>query len=147
MKKSNKKTNAEKNQEILEALQNVYKKIDKAVIKKALPTFIEAETILYNTGFEFGNDEFSYEFVKSNHCGKDADNSEERVQGLKSAIAQIDSDNLKVLAAEVTSIENVVRLISVWNNTNKDSNNRSIIKAINTKILTLEEDKDKKIFS
>ena len=141
-KQSSKKTTAEKNKEILESLQNAYKAIDKDVVKKVLPTMVDVETTLFDTGFEFNSD-YGYEFKPENYGTKSADNTSEEVRNLKIAISRIKPDCQKVPESEITKTSNVVKLISTWNNDYNKPEEKSIIRAMNAQINKFPSDADK----
>ena len=139
-KSSNAKTELERKKEVLASLQDAYKSIDKDIIRKVTPTLVEVKGDLYESGFNFNSDS-SYAYTPD----KDqVDNTSDKVIAISSAINNIRSANRT--CKEVSGIQKheVLRIISAWNDQHNSDDERSIIRAVNKQIKTIEAADEKK---
>lgn len=139
LKKSSSKPN-----EKLESLQNAYKEIDKNLVKKVLPSIVDVKNPLYDAGFNFGNDEYSFAYKPE---GNKVDDTADKVNVIEQEIVKIADNQVTCPAISGIQKDDVLRIISAWNDRHNDEekNERSIIKAVNNQILNKMSDKAQKI--
>ena len=134
-KTSNKDTELERNKEILETLKNAYKSIEKNTVKKVLASHIDVKEMLYQAGFNFDDSDYSFSY-------KD-DKTGEVITAIATTIGQIGDEQVTCTAVSGIQADEVLRIISAWNNEHTSNDERSIIRALNKQILTIEDNGQK----
>ena len=127
-----------KTEKRLEALQEVYERLDKSKVKKAISA-ITAADYAYRAELEIAG----YRFGSGDYASKNADDAKinNTVNELYTSLSTLATDNDHyqssvfngTIANSITS-GNILRLISYWNDKYNGSKERSIIRLVNEKI-------------
>ena len=113
-------------EEKLDALKAVYKELDSKELRKALLALDENKKALYDMGYNFNDSEYSFK-------NTDNDNLIGDITRIETEIGEGQYDILQTYITDTEENNDIIRLISHWNDEHTSDENRSIIRYIATK--------------
>lgn len=122
----NKSGNAE---EKMDALKNIYKKLNKTKLQKALLDLPEYKKLLDIAGYNFH--------------GMNKDEDKKLIADLEKLSTNITNKSCEYGGLVNPTADNILRTISYWNDSHKDDNSRGILKLIATNLKSDESERTK----
>ncbi len=110
----------------LNALKSLYKELDSEKLRKALLALDENKKALYDMGYNFNDSEYSFK-------NTDNDNLIGDITRIETEIGEGQYDILQTYITDTEENNDIMRLISYWNDVHTSDENRSIIRYIATK--------------
>lgn len=145
-KTSSAKTELARKEEILAALKDAYKAVDKKIVRKVMSTMPEVKDDLFDAGYNFSINSYGFKPTAE----KSTASAQAIVNSIAPQIAGISDSNptsAQSGAGGLTSA-NIVNVISLWNDSHHAGNDRSIIRAITQRMNEMKKaDKQKDVMT
>ena len=109
----------------LNALKSLYKELDSEKLRKALLALDENKKALYGMGYNFNDTDYSFKNTDNNALIEDITKIEEE-------IVTGQYDRLQTYITDTKENNDIIRVISYWNDEHTSDNDRSIIRYIAT---------------
>ena len=110
----------------LNALKSLYKELDSKELRKALLALDENKKALYDMGYNFNDSEYSFKNTGNDNLIGD-------ITRIETEIGEGQYDILQTYITDTEENNDIIRLISYWNDEHTSDENRSIIRYIATK--------------